>query len=335
MIHNSQLHVCIKINVKKKRYLRENSVLLRDLTMMARKVINILIIILLTVPTGMYAACMETVVGSKSVAYNELLRDTVKVKRKAKKVKRGNIKKVTFESFDENYARALRFYNNKQYLSAAGVFEELYPLSLGTPRADTILYLFSECYYKNSDYLMAALHFRDYVRRYPRSDRSEEAFYYCISSIYHTCPEYSLDQSNTDYAIEQIKAFLDAYPSSSHVEECNMMLDDLRLKLARKDLEILKLYYHTDHYAACQIAAKNFFNEYSYSSLMPEAIYYLILNNYKFARKSVEKKKKERYQACKDACLKMQLDYSDSRYNKESIKIVQEVDKELEKYNHN
>lgn len=306
---------------------------------MARKIFSILIITLLATLASARAADLGGVTCTESCTSGDVLRDTARSRDKArgrdkiKKNRKSNIRKVTFESFDESYARALRFYNNRQYISAAGIFEDLYPLSLGTPRADTILYLFSECYYRNGDYMMAALHFRDFVQRYPNSERSEEAFYHCIASIYHTCPEYSLDQSNTDYAIEQIKAFLQAYPNSSHIEECNMMLDDLRLKLARKDIEILKLYYNTDHYAACQVVAKNFFNEYSYSPLMPEAVYYLILNNYEYARKSVEKKKKERYQACRDACLRMQLDYGDSRYCAEIRKIAQDVDRELKKYN--
>ncbi|MCQ2283772.1 MAG: outer membrane protein assembly factor BamD [Bacteroidales bacterium] len=255
--------------------------------------------------------------------------------KKPKKEHTKAVKKVTFETFDQSYEKAMRFYNNKQYLSAASLFEELYPLSIGTPKADTILYLFAHSYYMNADYSMAAFHFRDYVRRYPNSERTEDAFYYCISAIYKTSPDYNLDQSNTEYAIEQIKAFIQAYPNNSHLEECNLMLDNLRLKLARKDLEKLKLYYNTDHYEACQIAAKNFFNEYAYSPLMPEAIYYLVQNNYEYAKRSVEKKKDERYKACLDACLKMQTSYPDCKYMKETEKIEQDVRKQLEKYNNN
>ncbi len=252
--------------------------------------------------------------------------------KKAKKKRNPNGKKVTFENFDQSYAKAMRFYNNQQFLSAAGLFEELYPLSLGTPRADTILYLFANCYYMNQDYNMAAFHFRDYVKRYPGTERTEDAFYYCISAIYKTSPEYSLDQTNTEYAIEQIKAFILAYPNNAHIEECNQMLDNLRLKLARKDLEILKLYYNTDKFEACQIAAKNFFNEYSYSPLMPEAVYYLVLNNLEYAKKSVDKKKEERYKACLDACNRMEVSHQASEYYKETSKIAQEVRKQLEKF---
>lgn len=302
---------------------------------MVKKICNLLIIILLASSWEVSAADFSVGKFTFSREY-EASGDTSKPAPKAKKPKKLRIskgmRKVTFESFDAYYERALQFYNNQQFLSAAGLFEDLYPLSIGTPRADTILYLFAHCYYMNGDYTMAAFHFRDYVKRYPSSDHTEDAFYYCISAIDKSCPDYSLDQSNTGYAIEQIKAFLIAYPNSKYVEECNVMLDNLRLKLARKDLEVMKLYYNTDHYEACQIAAKNFFNEYAYSPLMPEAIYYLVLNNYEYARKSVEKKKAERYRACLDACNRLTLNYGETRYTKEVNRIANDVRKHLEKY---
>ena len=289
---------------------------------MAKKTCNILTIILLAFAINAYSADSREVVSydvqkvcvAQDTSKPVNKQDTAKPAKKKTTITRVRNKRVTFETFDQNYERALKYYNNQQWLSAAGLFEELYPLSLGTSRADTILYLFADSYYQNGDYNMAAFHFRDYVRRYPNSDRTEDAFFRCIEAVYKTCPEYYLDQSNTTYAIEQIKAFLQAYPDNSHVEECNVMLDDLRLKLARKDLEIVKLYYNTDHYEACQITAKNFFNKYAYSPLMPEAVYCLVLNNYEYAKRSTERKKPERLKACLE-------------------KIMVDVTKQLEKYN--
>ena len=304
---------------------------------MAKKTCNILIVIMLAFAVDVYATDFRCM-GDTVVPKTEVSGDTIQpangkaAKGKKAKANKGGNKRVTFETFDQNYARAMKYYNNRPWLSAAGLFQELYPLSLGTPRADTILYLFADSYYQNGDYNMAALHFRDYVRRYPNSDRTEDAFFRCIQAVYKTSPDYDLDQSNTEYAIEQIKAFVQAYPDNKHVEECNLMLDDLRLKLARKDLEIMKLYYNTDHYEACQIAAKNFFNDYSYSPLMPEAVYYLVLNNYEYARRSTERKKPERLKATLDACQKMSLNYPDSKYVKETDKIALDVVKQLEKY---
>ena len=310
---------------------------------MAKKTCNILLVILLAFTVNVYAAdirsALDTIVPETTVQKDSVKPGTTaqtganKPGKKTTTVTRVSNKRVTFETFDQHYARALKYYNNRQWLSAAGLFQELYPLSLGTPRADTILYLFADSYYQNGDYNMASFHFRDYVRRYPNSDRTEDAFFRCIQAVYKTCPDYSLDQTNTLLAIDQIKSFLQAYPESKHIEECNIMLDDLRLKLARKALEIVKLYYTTDHYEACQIAAKSFFNEYSYSPLMPEAVYYLVLNNYEYAKRSTERKKPERLKACLDACQRMKDNYPDCKYAKETEKIAQDVTKQLEKYN--
>ena len=82
---------------------------------------------------------------------------------------------------------------------------------------------------------------------------------------------------------------------------------------------------------AARMAAKNFFNEYSYSPLMPEAVYYLVLNNFEYAKKSVERKKAERFKACLEACERMERDYKDSKYYKETAKIAQEAQKHLQK----
>ncbi len=244
-----------------------------------------------------------------------------------------NNKKVTFETYDYNYHRAVDFYNNGQYLSAARLFEELYPLSLGTPKADSILYMFADCYYQNQDYTLAAFHFKDYARRYPGSDRAETAYFMSLNAIFNVSPLYSLDQTDTYYAIEEIKSFILQYPESKHIEECNLMLDKLNNKLAKKDFEILKLYYNTYSYEATQIMAKNFFKNHPYSPYVPEAMYILVQNNFKYAKKSVAAKQEARYQACIDACEMLSANYPESTYLPEAQKIAAEAQKQIERIN--
>ena len=225
-----------------------------------------------------------------------------------------NSKKVSFETFDANYERALNFYNKGQYISAAQLFEELYPLAMGSSKADTILFLFATCYYENKDYQMATLHFKNYTNRYHGTSRAEEAGFMCVKAIHHLSPLYSLDQFETKYAIEEINSFVRQYPQSKFMEECNTMLDELRDKLAKKSFEIAKLYYNTGNYKAAQVAIKNFHKEYFYSQYAAEMAYILVKNNHEFAKKSVNTKKYERYQACIDAFDALKLSYADSQF---------------------
>ncbi len=239
------------------------------------------------------------------------LRDSIKEKKpKTKFSFQSN--KVTFDSFEENYQKALNYYNKSSYLSAAQLFEKLYPLSIGTPYGDTILFLFADCYFKNKDFQLAAYHFKDYERRYPGTERTQLAALNCVKACYYVSPSYEVDQSDTKYAIDVINDYIARYPSSRYIEECNTMLDELRNKLAQKDFEIIKLYYNTENYKAAQILVRNFMKEFSYSIYAPEALYILVLNNYDFASKSVDAKKKERFLACAEAYDALSVQYPTS-----------------------
>lgn len=259
-------------------------------------------------------------------------KDSIAKKKKSPKTKRdAKGKKVTFETFEQNYQKAQEFYDKQMFISAARLLEELYPLSLGTPMADTILYLFADCYYQNKDYEMAAYHFKEYANKYTSSTRAEDAYYKAILAISHLSPEYSLDQTETNYVIEEIQVFIRQFPYSSHMEECNELLDKMRDKLARKSYEILKLYYDTENYRSAQIVAKNFFKQYGGSQYGDDAYAILVRNNYEYARKSVEAKKRERYLACVEAFKNMRINYPGSDLLAEVQKYADDAQLKLQK----
>jgi len=251
-----------------------------------------------------------------------------KKKSKTKKLKKG---KVTFETFRQNFEKACKYYDNRSWLSAARIFEELYPLSIGTSVGDTILFLFADSYFQNRDYQMAAFHFRDYVRRYPGTERTELAALNAVKAMYYNSPDYNLDQFVTEMAIEEVNLFIQQYPYSKYIEECNDILDELRDKLAKKALEIVKMYYDIGYYEATQIMARNFLKTYSSSKYAQETLYILVKNNYDFARKSIESKKYNRYQDCLDAYEMLQTRYPESSYIVESKKIASDAEIQIKK----
>ena len=233
--------------------------------------------------------------------------------KKKKRFKFGS-NKVNFETFYENYDKAVKYYNKGSYLSAAQLFEQLYPLSIGTKFGDSILFMFADCYFKNRDYQLAAFHFKDYSRRYPGTERTELAALNCVKALYYVSPPYDVDQSDTRYAIEEIKQYINQYPNSKYIEECNVILDELRDKLAQKQFEVIKLYYNTGNYKAVQITVRSFMKEYSYSKYGQEALFLLVKNNYEFAIKSVESKKKERFLACAEAYDALKVQFPESKF---------------------
>jgi len=258
----------------------------------------------------------------------------IDIKNKKKKSKTQTSKskgKVNYETFRQYYDKAMKYYNNKACLSAARIFEELYPLTIGTPRGDTILFLFADSYFQNRDYQMAAFHFRDYARRYPGTERTELAALNAVKAMFYNSPDYNLDQLVTTYTIDDVNLFIQQYPHSKHIEECNEILDAMRNKLARKEMEMVKMYYLIGYYEATQIMAKNFMKSYSASIYAPEVLYILLKNNYEYARKSVEQKKYNRYKDCLETYETLQMQYPENNYLAESKKIATEAETQIKK----
>ena len=306
---------------------------------------NVLILSVFVTFVGLQNVCFSAVTFPVSSLFNEnnseimqiathfdnlnSEQENIKIKKRgAPQTKKG---KVTFETFDKSYEKAMKHYKQQQYLSAARLFEELYPLALGTPAADTILFAFADCYFQNQDYQLAAFHYKDYARRYPNTPRAEEAHYRCLQAIYNVSPYYSLDQFETRYAIEEINLFVRQYPYSQFMESCNSMLDELRDKLAKKDFEIIKLYHNTEKYEAAQIATKNFLKDFPESKFVPEVLYILVQNNLKYAKKSVVTKKRERFLDCVAAFDMLTFKFPDSHFKELAKPYSDEAKKNLDK----
>jgi len=252
-------------------------------------------------------------------------------KKKEKTTKNKSKGKVNYESFRQYYEKAMNYYDRKAYISAARIFEELYPLAIGTPLGDTILFLFADSYYNNHDYQMAAFHFKDYTRRYPGTERTELAALNAVKAMYYTSPDYNLDQFVTTLAIDEINLFIQQYPHSKYIDDCNEILDEMRNKLAQKDMEVVRMYYDIGYYEAAQIIGRNFLKTHAASKHAQEVLYILIKNDYDFARRSIDNKKYFRYKDCLEAYETLQLQYPESIYIEESKKVISDAKNQIKR----
>ena len=75
---------------------------------------------------------------------------------------------------------------------------------------------------------MAAYLFRNYTLSFPNSKHTEECAYMVAYCYYKEAPTYSLDNTNTHRAIKELQSFADRYPKSGRIEECNLLIDELR-----------------------------------------------------------------------------------------------------------
>ena len=227
----------------------------------------------------------------------------------------GGFNKILKSSdYELKYTKAIEYYNKTNYTSAETLFAELIPVFKGTDRAELVYYYYTYCHYYLTDYALAGFHFRTFVRTFPNSEHAEECAYmnaycYCLSS-----PKYSLDQSDTKNAIQEIQNFLNEYPDSKRVDTCNILMDGLRGKLERKAYEITKNYFFRDDWKASVPACENFMKDFAESPHNDEMLLLIIQSYYLLAKNSIESKKLDRIEKSMVNYLKFVDLYPNSKF---------------------
>lgn len=203
-------------------------------------------------------------------------------------------------SYDKKYNCALKYYHQKKYDKAMGLFEELAPIGKGGQRGEECAFLFAFCNFHEEDYESASFYFMVFGKNYPYSPRAEEAAYMVAYCAYLSSPDYNLDPTNTYRGIQELQLFIDRYPASSHVATCNTLIDKLRHKLELKDYYMAKQYYRMRQYKAAIQSFKNLINDYPETEFREECVYLIIKSAYDYANESVDSKKYERYKLAVD-----------------------------------
>lgn len=216
--------------------------------------------------------------------------------------------------FDLKLQKANEFYEKKNYVRASQLYEEVIPVVKGTPKAEGVYYNFTWCEYRMGDFLLSQYHFKNYTRQFSDGPHVEECYFMNAFCYFLNSPSYRLDQTYTKNAIKEFQSFVDMYPNSSKMDTCNLLIDQLREKLERKDYEIVKQYYKLDDWKAAIVSIKNYLKEYP-SSNYDEELYLLLIDSYyTLAQNSIYSKKAERLQGAMENYLKFVDLYPKSSY---------------------
>lgn len=195
---------------------------------------------------------------------------------------------------EEKKKHALEYYEKGDYIKAITLLEDIIPYYKLTSEGEKLYFIYCMANYKLGDYFLAGYYFKRFIRQYPTSKNTEEAlFLSSLCSVYNS-PQYSLDQTETYNALDQLQIFIDQYPNSSRIDTCNVIMDGLRAKLELKQYEYAKLYYQTEFYQSAVVALEETLVKYPESEYKEEIYYLLVKSNFELAINSVEDKKLNR-----------------------------------------
>ncbi|TSA27843.1 MAG: outer membrane protein assembly factor BamD [Bacteroidetes bacterium] len=196
---------------------------------------------------------------------------------------------------DTKYTAAVAYFNEKDYSRALQLFDQMMGAIRATDKAEDLYYYYAYCYYYQKDYTLASYYFKRFYTSFPNSKRAEECLFMSAYCNFLNSPVYSLDQTSTNDAIKELQLFMNIYPKSKRVPECNDLIDKLRAKLELKDYKIAKLYYRMGDYAAAIMVFHNILKDFP-ETVHREEILFLVIKSYaKYASLSVKEKQYERY----------------------------------------
>ena len=221
------------------------------------------------------------------------------------------------DDYNYKYEQAVIYYKKGDYNRATPLFNELSTVMKGTNKIQEVSFYYAYCNYFTDDNLMAAYLFRNHTINFPNSKFNEECAYMGAYCYYNEAPIYSLDPTNTYKAIQELQSFIDRYPKSDRVGECNTLIDELRANLSLKAFENAKQYYTTSNYKSAIIALDNVLIDFPSFNNREEIHFLIVKSTYLLAINSISIKVKERLKATLEAYAHFKDNYPESSFLKE------------------
>jgi outer membrane protein assembly factor BamD len=237
----------------------------------------------------------------------------------------------TFEKLLKNndfalkYREAGRYYDIAKYDKAAMLYENVMPFYRSTQQEDTISIRIARCYYNQHDYEMAQYYYEHFSRSYPRSGFIEEAEFMQGMCSYKSSRKASLDQTETNSAIQAFNLYLYKRPQGEKAAECREKIAELQDRLAEKAYQSAKIYYTIEHYKAAVVALKNCIKAYPESKYREDMLFLILKSSYLHAENSVTDKQRERYQLTIDEYYNLMSEYPTTKYKNEAERMYQDL----------
>ena len=230
------------------------------------------------------------------------------------------------------YQKAMEYYEDREYLKAQGLFELVLPAYRGKKELEDIYFKYAYSYYYLGQYILASYYFKNFSNTFSTSLLREESDFMTAYANYKLSPSYRLDQSYSEQAIEGFQLFVNTYPESERVEECNQLIDIMRQKMEEKAFAAAELYFDLRQYQAATQSFENMLKDFPETENAEEVRYMIVRSAYLLADNSIFEKRKDRYKEAEKAASEFLAKYSRSDYKKEIQSLLDDCEQKLKEF---
>ena len=170
--------------------------------------------------------------------------------------------------FDDNipyktrFDNGLAFFEEEKFVKASQQFNIIVERASHTDLGDDALFFLAESYFLNKDYDLALIEFEKLVSRMGFSPYIEKSRWRICETLMLLSPNFYHDQDSSLKAITQIQEFLDDFPNSEYSKDADKLINELRTRLAEKNMETGKLYIKLKAYDSAMTSYEVVVNEY-------------------------------------------------------------------------
>ncbi len=187
------------------------------------------------------------------------------------------------------------YYEKEKWQQAQTLYELVTPALKGSEKAERVFYRYAWTQYKLNKFILANYYFENFANTFTTSPLREECAFMAAYSHYELSPTYRLEQSYTEKAVDGFQSFVNLFPTSKKVEECNKLIDELRRKLEEKAFAEGQLYYDLKQYQSAMLSFDNLLKDFPESPEAEQTRLLVVKSAYELAENSVVDKRVERY----------------------------------------
>jgi outer membrane protein assembly factor BamD len=230
------------------------------------------------------------------------------------------------------YNKAVEYYQNEDYARSLELISIVLNSYRGKKEFEDLNYMLANANYQMNNFELASSYFKNFANGFLNSHRREESDFMSAYSLYRISPTYRLDQGNTLKAIDAFQLFVNSYPNSARIPECNRLMDEMRSKLEEKAFNEAYLYYNIRQYQSAIHSFENLLKDFPETKRVEEIRYYIIKSAYDFAVNSIFEKRAERLDETIDRCDEFLAKYKQGERPKEVRNILNTCRKNIKTY---
>jgi outer membrane protein assembly factor BamD len=208
--------------------------------------------------------------------------------------------RLRYETPEEAFEKGTAFYERGKYDRAIEYFQGSFDFGrTHALAADAQLYL-ARAYRANKEYLLAANEYTRFMEIYRSDPRVPDAEFERALTYYERSPAFSLDQTDSQRAVEQFQLFINRFPGSDKVVDAEAKIMELREKMAHKQYETAKLYERRELFQAAALSYEAVFDRFFDTVWADDALLGAMKAYIAFSDRSIAARQPERLQKAID-----------------------------------